>query len=334
MRPFIASAVASLILLAPMAAAAQDTPPRPAPPKVEAIAPGVWLVQGLVTRGRQPDGATVIWEGPKGLVVMDTGRHPWHQQAIVDFVKARHGRVAAIVNSHWHLDHVSGNPVLKAQWPDASVYASAAIDEAITGFLAKSAADGRRYLDDKTLPPETLEDLRADLATFDHAQRLKPDVVLETSGVRTLAGLKLQLNLAHDAATAGDVWVYDPKTRIAAVGDLVTLPVPYLDTACPQGWKRALAQVEATPFQIAIPGHGKPMSRAEFGTYRAAFEAFVDCSASSRPATECAAGWTRDAGPLLAANGMDAKRAEAFAGYYVTEVLRAHGGKSASCKSA
>lgn len=325
---------ATALALVASAALAQTPPPHPAPPKAEALAPGVWLIQGLRIPGRQPDGNSIIWQGPKGLVVMDTGRHPWHQQAILDFAHARHARVVAIVNSHWHLDHVSGNPVLKAEWPAARVYASDAIDEAITGFLATSAADGRRYLDDKTLPPETLEDLKADLATTDHADRLKPDVVVDRSGPRTLAGLKLQLNLSPDAATAGDVWVYDPKSRIAAVGDLVTLPAPYLDTACPEGWRKALAQVEATPFRTAIPGHGKPMSRAEFVSYRKAFEAFIDCSGSSRPAAECAAGWARDAGPMLAANGMDAKRAEAFAAYYVTEVLRAHGGKSASCRAA
>ena len=315
-------------------AATAEAPERPAPPKAEAVAPGVWLIQGLRTPGRQPDGNTIVWQGPKGMVVMDTGRHPWHQQAILDLVAAQHGTVAAIVNSHWHLDHVSGNPVLKARWPDAKVYASAAIDEAITGFLARSAADGRKYLDDKSLPPQTLEDLKGDLATFDRAETLKPDVVVSGSGPRTLAGLKLELRLARDAATAGDVWVYDPRTRIAAAGDLVTLPVPYLDTACPKGWERALAQVEATSFRTVVPGHGKPMTRTEFASYRRAFEAFIDCSASDRPAADCAAGWARDAGPLLAANGMGAKRAEGMAAYYVTEVLRAHGGKSASCKAA
>jgi glyoxylase-like metal-dependent hydrolase (beta-lactamase superfamily II) len=311
-----------------------EAPARPAPPRPEAIAPGVWLIQGLRIPGRQPDGATIVWQGPKGMVVMDTGRHRWHQQAILDLVHSRHGKVVAIVNSHWHLDHVSGNPVLKAEWPQARVYASDAIDAAITGFLARSAAEGRKHLDDKTLPPETLEDLKGDLATFDHAERLKPDVVISESGPRRLGGLKLQLNLARDAATDGDVWVYDPRTRIAAVGDLVTLPVPYLDTACPQGWSRALEAVEATPFRLLLPGHGKPMSRADFAIYRKAFGAFIACSGSDRAAADCASGWAQDAAPLLAANGMDAGRARGMAAYYVTEVLRRHGGKSASCRTA
>jgi glyoxylase-like metal-dependent hydrolase (beta-lactamase superfamily II) len=325
---------AASLALGPSAGLAQTPPQHPAPPKVEAVAPGVWLIQGLRTPSRQPDGNTVIWQGPQGLVVMDTGRHPWHRQTIIDFVKARHGKVAAIINSHWHLDHVSGDPALKAAWPAATVYASDAIDEAITGFLARSAADGRRYLDDKSLPPETLEDLKGDLATFDDAANLRPDVVIPASGPRTLGGVRLELNLARNAATDGDVWVFDAKRRVVAAGDLITLPVPYLDTACPLGWKKALAEVAATPFDLVIPGHGKPMSRSDFDLYRKAFDGFIACGASSRPAADCAADWSRDAGPLLQANGMDAKRAAGFAAYYVTDVLRAHGGKSASCKAA
>lgn len=323
---------AATLALASSAALAQ-TPP--APPKVEAVAPGVWLIQGLRIPGRQPDGNSIVWQGPRGeMVVMDTGRHPWHRQAIIDLVKARRGKLVAIINSHWHLDHVSGDPALKAEWPNARIYASDAIDEAITGFLARSAEDGRKYLDDKSLPRETIEDLKADLATTDHAEALKPDVVIEASRPLRLGGLKLQLNLAKNAATDGDVWVYDPKSRVAAAGDLITLPAPYLDTACPQGWRRALAEVEATPFDLVIPGHGRPMSRPDFRLYRKAFDAFADCSASSRPAADCGADWSRDAGPLLEANGMDAKRAGAFAAYYVSDILRAHGGKSAACRTA
>ena len=50
--------------------------------------------------------------------------------------------VVAIVNSHWHLDHVSGNAALRAAYPRAQVYASDAIDGAMRGFLA----DYRRQL--------------------------------------------------------------------------------------------------------------------------------------------------------------------------------------------
>ena len=37
----------------------------------------------------------------------------------------------------------------------------------------------------------------------------------------TVAGRRLQVNLAAYAATEGDVWIYDPALRLVIAGDLV-----------------------------------------------------------------------------------------------------------------
>src|SRR5947199_2354297 len=83
-------------------------------PHARVIATGVWMIPGGIPPNREPDGNTYIFDAPEGLIVMDTGRHKWHRQAILDFAKARGKPIAAVVNSHWHLDHVSGNPDLRA----------------------------------------------------------------------------------------------------------------------------------------------------------------------------------------------------------------------------
>ena len=324
------------VLAASILAAAAVPEPLPAPPQPEPqrVAPGVWLLPGAILPNRQPDGNTIIFAAPRGLVVMDTGRHVWRRQAILDFARARHAPIVAIVNSHWHLDHVSGNPALKAAYPQARVYASRAIDGALTGFLARSVLDAQPYLEAGKLPPETAEDIRNDMATIKAGQALRPDVPIDASGPRDLGGLKLQVNLSPKAATAGDVWVYDPRTRVAAVGDLVTLPAAFLDTACPRGWSAALEQVWATPFRTLIPGHGPVMDRAQFALYRKAFDALVDCAASQATKTECAVAWTAAVAPLLGSGSAEPKRAQGMTEYYVSEVLRANGGKSAWCAAA
>jgi glyoxylase-like metal-dependent hydrolase (beta-lactamase superfamily II) len=314
---------AAVVLFAPAQA---DTP---APPQPQSITAGVWLIPGSFLPDRQPDGNTIVFDAPGGLVVMDTGRHKWHRQAILDFARAQNKPIAAIINSHWHLDHVSGNPDLRAAYPGLKVYASDAINEALTGFLAKSADDARPYLDDKTLPPDTREDLRNDLATTANGKALLPDVVIDRSSTRDLAGRKLAVNLAPNAATAGDVWLYDAKTKIVASGDLVTLPAPFLDTACPAGWSKALARIDSTPFKTLIPGHGIPMTHAGFMAYHRAFDALVACSATSHNARECAAGWAHSVKDLLGGS----PPAIGMTAYYVTSVLRAPGGKSATCKA-
>lgn len=298
-------------------------------PSPQEVAEGAWLIPGGMAPHRQPDGNTVIFEAPEGLVVFDTGRHAAQSQAILDFAAARRRSIVAIVNSHWHLDHVSGNPVLRRAHPQAMVHASAAIDGALRSFLPRSADQGRAYLKAGDLPKETLEDIAGDIATVEAGDALRPDAVIEASGERRLGGLNLRVNLSSDAATAGDVWLYEPRARVAAVGDLVTLPAPFLDTGCPDGWKRALAEIWETPFRIVIPGHGAPMNRDQFALYRQAFSAVVDCAATSRTQEDCAAEWTRAVQPLLGSDPIEPKRAQAMTAYYVGGALR----RGAACQA-
>jgi glyoxylase-like metal-dependent hydrolase (beta-lactamase superfamily II) len=158
-------------------------------PEPHPLAQNVWFLSGGLLPNRQPDGNTVVFQGPEGLVVFDTGRHPWHSQAILSFARAQKLPITAIVNSHWHLDHVSGNPALKVAYPRVRVYASNAIDEALTGFLQNSMASSAEYLKTTDLPPETVEDLRLDMSTIAKGSALKPDIVLHSSGVHNLAGM-------------------------------------------------------------------------------------------------------------------------------------------------
>ena len=288
------------------------------------LPPGVTLVPGTFEPGRQPDGNSVVIDAPGGAIVVDTGRHPRHTQAVLGAARRSGKPVAAIVNTHWHLDHVSGNPMLKAAFPEAKTYASDAIDEALTGFLARSAAGARKALASGKLDPVTVEEIEGDLATIAVGDKLKPDVRIERSVPMSLAGRRLEVRLAADAATRGDVWLYDPAARFAVVGDLVTLPAPFLDTACPPGWLKALGEVAATSFVTLVPGHGPVMDRQMFEAYRTGLAALIDCAASSEPAASCASGWRLAASKVDPTN--DAARADRMALYYVNEVLRAPGG--------
>ncbi len=296
------------------------------------VAPGVWLVPGGIPPDRQPDGNSVIFAVPTGLIVVDTGRHSWQREAILALARAQKQDIVAIVNTHWHLDHVSGNPDLRAAYPGLRVYASDAIDGALENFFPSSVRDSAAYLDDPQIPQATREDIRGDLLTIQNGAALRPDEVISVSGPITLGGRPLQINLARDAATAGDVWLYDERSRVAVLGDLVTLPAPFLDTACPEGWKVALQQVAAMPFAMAIPGHGGPMTRAQFQLYKSAFEAFIGCADSARPQGECASEWGDSIRSLLADDPVEQQRAHGMAAYYV-DMLRANSGRSKYCEA-
>lgn len=301
-------------------------------PAAQAVAPGVWLVPGGIRPDRQPDGNSVVFDAPDGLVVVDTGRHRWHREAILALASAQGQPIAAIVNTHWHLDHVSGNPDLRLAYPDLRVFASNAIDGALGGFLAASARDSAKHLDDPQIPESLREDIRGDLLTIENGAALRPDLEIEESGTRSIGGRTFGVNLVRDAVTAGDVWLYDEANRVAVLGDLVTLPVPFLDTACPTGWRAALREVGDVPFEVAVPGHGSPMSRLQFEQYRGAFDAFIGCSGSTRAADDCATQWVDSVESLLEDGATGKPRATRLAEYYVG-LLRANGGRSPYCEA-
>jgi glyoxylase-like metal-dependent hydrolase (beta-lactamase superfamily II) len=313
----------------PGARAAADAMTAPA---AQEVARGVWMIPGGIPPGRQPDGNSVAFETPVGWVVVDTGRHRWHREAIASLAHARAKPIVAIVNTHWHLDHVSGNPELRVAYPGLRVYASDAIDGALGGFLAASARDAAGYLADPQIPESMREDIRADVHTIEQGAALKPDVVIERSGAMTIGGRAFHVHLARQAVTAGDVWLYDEAARLAVLGDLVTLPVPFLDTACPAGWLDALREVVAVPFEVAVPGHGMPMTRAEVDRYRLVLDAFIACARSERPAVDCSALWADGVESLLAGVAAEKLRARRLAEYYVG-VLRANGGRSPYCET-
>jgi glyoxylase-like metal-dependent hydrolase (beta-lactamase superfamily II) len=323
-----------LIFLSLLSWQAAAPAPQPTPEAPVQLAPGVSFIRSVAVQGRGPDGNTVIFEAPDGLVVVDTGRHAYHSDAILAFAKAKQRPIVAIINTHWHLDHSTGNARLKAAFPNARVYTSTAIDRAVApgGFLSRNLADAEKMAGQTDLPPVTKEEIQIFLTTMQSKETLRADVPLTTSGTMTIGGRAFDVHVADDAVTDADVWLYDPGSKIAVIGDIVTVPVPYFETACPDGWKNAMDAVWATAFDTAIPGHGKPMTRADFDVYRKGFAPFVDCVRSSAEAGTCSAAWVTATSSLI---GEDPARRKAVAdnmNYYVS-YLRKTGGKAADCRA-
>ncbi|WP_343520378.1 MBL fold metallo-hydrolase [Sphingomonas sp.] len=287
--------------------------------EAKSIAPGVWLIEGGFEAGRQPDGNSVLIEGPDGLLLVDTGRHASHAAKVEAVIAARGKPLVRIVNTHWHLDHVSGNLALKAKHPRVRVSASDAIDEALTGFLKRSADSARLALEAGKIPEPMASEVRGDLATFVRGQELRPDDVVRGSGVIGAGGRKVELHIARHATTAGDVWLYDPESRVLVAGDLVTDPVPFLDTACPDGWRKALDELAAKPFATLVPGHGQPMSRDLFIQWKQSFAAFLDCARGTQKTTYCTAAWY-DGRTSNMTPAADKLRILTMADYYVGRV--------------
>jgi glyoxylase-like metal-dependent hydrolase (beta-lactamase superfamily II) len=278
------------------------------------------LVPGAFVPGTQPDGNSVILDAPAGLIVVDTGRHRSHTQAVLAVAKERNKPIAAVINTHWHLDHIGGNALVRETFPNVRIYASGALEEALAGFLA-SYASQLRSMAGTAKSPEERQALNDELALIDAGPRLAPSEVISVTGAREIAGRSVLITLEKDAVTAGDLWIIDAESGTLIAGDLVTLPFPFLDTACPARWRAVLERISAAPFSTLIPGHGPAMSRQDFRIYRTAFERLLDCAASSASTQACTDDWLRDAGPLVP----EAQRpfTRQLAGYYISSSLRA-----------
>jgi len=284
------------------------------------IADAYHLVPGSVPLNKGPDGNSVFLDAPEGLILIDTGRHPEHAEKLLAHAKERGRPIVAIVNTHWHLDHTTGNLDIRQAYPKAQVYGTTAIEGALTGFLARGRGQAEKRLADPNMPPDQKAQILRGQSRIDNPDTLRSTMPVAKPGVLKIAGRKLDVRIAEYAATEADLWLYDPKTRLAIVGDLVVDIVPFMDTACPDGWKKALEEIEATPFVTLIPGHGAAMNRSQFLQWKQAFDNFVDCGRSTKLKEECVANWKRDAAPFID-NAHSAYVIEA-AGYYLDTRLR------------
>jgi glyoxylase-like metal-dependent hydrolase (beta-lactamase superfamily II) len=243
-------------------------------------------------------------------------------EQIIAYARGRGRSVVALINSHWHLDHISGNPALRAAFPNAAIYShDASLSEALTSFLARGAENNRKRIAEGKLDEGQLEDAKRDLATFEARDRLHPTVPLEKPQTLGIDGRELDVRVAK-GASAGDIWIYDERSRLAIVGDLITLPAPFLDTACPDAWSKALEEVLAQPFTSVVPGHGRVMTRGDVTIYRDAFNALIGCARGSGEAAICAETWTAGVAALQDGQERDGRAAREYALYYVESVLR------------
>src|SRR6185369_12920701 len=142
------------------------------------------------------------------LIVFDTGRSPMHAHAILDYAKSRHRPIAAIINSHWHLDYTTGNYDLRQVYPAAKVYASTAINGALETFLATGLSGPDKALTDPSVPQARKDQILRARYRVAHPDTLRPTNAIVKSGPVAIAGRHLGVHLAKFAATEGDVWLY------------------------------------------------------------------------------------------------------------------------------
>ena len=267
------------------------------------------LVPGSFRPSREPDGNSIFLDAPEGLILVDTGRHPEHQERLIAYARERAAGRSPPSSTP------TGISITAAAMPRSAppirapqLYASNARSTARSkGFLPpQPRAQPSAISPSGQASPAQAADVRLDLAAMDaprHAPARPADHPLGAQIGSPGGGSQVNLApLCRDRGRRLDLRSGDPRPSSPATS--WSPAVPFLDTACPEGWRKALAQHRRDSVRRPwCPGHGDPMTHAQFEIWRQRL--WRSCSiapASSRSRDECvAAGGRHDAAAFIPA---------------------------------
>ena len=245
----------ALALVAPFTApaAALDLHPRQ-------VAPDTFVVVGQSedfdrdNAGDIANSAFIVTRA--GVVVIDSGASLAYGEALRALIRRHTGQpVVLLLNTHHHPDHWFGNQGFEDVEASALSATMRAMREEHEGFannLYRMVGDAMRGTEPRPATREVGD------ARFD------------------VGGHTLEL-IALDGHSAGDLVVLDHTTGVLFAGDLVFLDraptTPHADLAA---WRTALARIAELPWQVIVPGHGRPHADARGIEQTRAYLAWLD----------------------------------------------------------
>jgi len=218
-----------------------------------AVAPGVWMVQGLSALGSTANrnfisnAAFVVT--PEGVVVVDAlGSPALARELVAAIARITAQPIKHLIVTHYHADHIYGLQVFKD------------LGATITAHQA-----GQAYLHSDTAALR-LQASREELAPWIDAQTrlVAADRWITETTRFTLGGVDFVLQPAGPAHTPEDLVLLLPQQRVLIAGDLVFRGrVPFVGQADSGRWIAALDRLLALRVAIIVPGHGPVSTSAE-----------------------------------------------------------------------
>jgi glyoxylase-like metal-dependent hydrolase (beta-lactamase superfamily II) len=223
------------------------------PTRAERVKEGLYVIRGPFvpcgTRGCRPGGAddglihepgdVAVRVTPEGVILVDD-KYPENLTDVLAALRTVTAQpIRYMLNSHHHGDHVSGNVNVAAMGVDIIAH---------------------RNIRENSLRIK---------------QPGAPNIVFEDRGGLYLGGVEVRMYHFGRGHTNGDTVIHFPDLRAIHMGDLVIDGMPVIDYA---GGGSALEFVKtidgllALDFDVAIPGHGKVMTKDEVRAYRVRFE--------------------------------------------------------------
>jgi glyoxylase-like metal-dependent hydrolase (beta-lactamase superfamily II) len=246
------------------------------------VAPGIFAFTPNNTTDGLPDGNATVIIGSKAVLVVDAPSVRLSREHLRWIQSKTSLPVRYVVNTHWHLDHMSGNQVYAEQFPGVEIIASGETRDLSIwrnpSTLAQQqalnpnnvAAARKQTLQSHATPYEAAHVLEAlDKATREwpvwrETHLVQPTLTFEGEMDLDLGDRHVQLR-KYVGHTTGDVVALIPEQGVLVTGDLVVAPVPYAFTSHFREWSESLARLMAIDgVKTIVPGHGPVLSSWDY----------------------------------------------------------------------
>lgn len=222
-----------------------------------------------------------IFENASDLLVVDTHTMPSAAAALVAQLRQFTPKpVRYIVNTHFHADHVLGNPAYRRLAPGAEIISSGAtrrlIAEVDPGMLKgwvgsvpkqieelERARATAKTAEERAAQDKAIAELRAFAKEMGGYELELPNVTFDQNLVIHDRAHELHLAFRGRGHTAGDIVVFCPQKKVIAAGDLLHGFLPYIGDGYPREWPRTLDAIGEFGFESVIGGHGEPQRSRE-----------------------------------------------------------------------
>jgi cyclase len=280
--------LAAFVLAGISAAAAQ---PAASQLIKEKLADGVYLFRAPASLDRWTATNVVVIVNDADVTVFDSNTRPSTTRLVIGEIRALTDKpVRTVINSHWHMDHWSGNDEFVKAFPCLQIVATAAtrgyMKRMGSGFLIESSrqrlARTRAALDEASKTgklsdgaPFTAEARRAMEEDIEQTARfvgemaplprVLPDVAFTDSLTFWRGGREFRLFSATGDATGSTV-LYLPAEKIVVTGDVLVSPPdgngppPWTTNSYSiSPWVASLREIEALDLALIVPGQGPAM---------------------------------------------------------------------------
>ena len=228
--------------------ALQGAVAEPAMPMMDAqaVAPGVWMVQGASAMGTPANRnfvsiAAFVVTADAVVVVDALGSPALGQALIATIARITPLPIRQVIVTHYHADHIYGLQAFKA-----------------LGATITAHRDAQAYLSSETAALR-LKISREELAPWvdEHTQLVAADRWIDATLRFTLGGVDFIVQPVGPAHTAEDLVVYLPQQRTLIAGDMVFRGrIPFVGQADSRRWISALDGLLAFDAHTIVPGHG------------------------------------------------------------------------------